>query len=182
MTMDVYEAIHRRRSVKKFRPQPVPRALVEKILEAGTWAPNHRRNEPWFFHVVTGDARERLVRALAGTGPDAEERAGFLRVKLLSAPVLVAVSVADDALKKPVDDDENFAAAIAAIENILLAATAEGLGAILRTGKTVQDPALKAFLGLPAERRVAGIVYLGWPDEAPETSRRPLGERLRWLE
>jgi len=181
--VDLYDAIRRRRSIKAFRPDPLERALVEKLLEAGTWAPNHRKNEPWFFHVITGNARERLVRALAGTGgADAEERAAFLGQKLLSAPVLVAVTVADDAVKKPVDDEENYAAVMTAIQNLLLAATAEGLGSILRTGKTIRDPALARFLELAPGERVAGIVYLGWPAESREGSRRPLAERMRWIE
>jgi len=181
--MDLYDAIRRRRSIKRFRPDPPDRALIEKLIEAATWAPNHRQNEPWFFHVIAGEGRERLVREMASGGtPESAERARYLGEKLLSAPVLIAVSVADDAVKKPVDDEENYAAVIAAIENLMLAATAEGLGTILRTGKTIHDPALKRFLGIPEERRVAGIVYLGYPGENREAARRPLAERVRWIE
>ena len=148
--------------------------LNNGILPPGYFALAERQTPPVVADVLT--------LTLPGDGPEAAQQAEFLRAKLLSAPVLIVASVADDALKKPVDDEENYAAVIAAIENLLLAATAEGLGAILRTGKTIENPALKRFLGLPPERRIAGIVHLGRPAESPVVTRRPLAERVSWIE
>jgi nitroreductase len=63
--MDVLEAIRTRRTAGKIRPDVPPRAVIEELLEAATWAPNHRLNEPWRFFVVAGEARERFGELMA---------------------------------------------------------------------------------------------------------------------
>lgn len=77
-TMTVDDAIRQRRSVRAFRPDPVPRALVEEILEVARRAPSGTNVQPWHVHVVMGEARDRLVEAVlahreahrAGGAPD----------------------------------------------------------------------------------------------------------------
>ncbi|WP_269758079.1 nitroreductase family protein [Thalassobacillus sp. C254] len=63
--MDVLKAIETRRSNGLVSDKPVPEELLEKVLEAGTWAPNHHRTEPWRYFVLTGTAREPLGEVLA---------------------------------------------------------------------------------------------------------------------
>ena len=59
--MDAIDAIQRRTSVRRFRPDPVPRETLERLLECAVRAPNHKLTEPWRFAVVTGAARARLA-------------------------------------------------------------------------------------------------------------------------
>lgn len=186
--MDVFEAIRTRRSNSQYRPDPVARATLVKILEAATWAPNHRRNEPWFFHVVEGAARERLAARLLARDPEAGEPSDKARGKLEAAaerirkaPVVVFVQTfpADT----PTDAEENYAAACCAVQNLLLAAHAEGLAAHWRTGVPCEHPAVKAFLGLPADAKLVAAVFLGSPAAPPPPqTRRPLEERVRFLD
>lgn len=63
--MDIFEAIKTRRSIGLVSEEPVSKELIEKIIEAGTWAPSHYRTEPWKFFVLTGDSRIRLGKTLA---------------------------------------------------------------------------------------------------------------------
>ena len=58
--MDVLEAIHTRRTIAKFQPEPIPAETLTEILAAGIWAPNHRLTEPWRF-VILGPETQRLL-------------------------------------------------------------------------------------------------------------------------
>src|SRR5687767_13152960 len=72
--MPVLEALRSRRSIGRVRPERPPRAVIEEIIEAATWAPNHRLTEPWRFIVLAGQAREALGREMAALLPaDAPE-------------------------------------------------------------------------------------------------------------
>ena len=63
--MDVLEAIHTRRTIAKFRPEPIPAETLTELLSAGTWAPNHHLTEPWRF-VILGPETQRLLAARFG--------------------------------------------------------------------------------------------------------------------
>lgn len=186
--MDLYEAIRTRRSIAAYRDEPVDRATLLRILEAATWAPNHRHNEPWFFHVVEGEARERLARRLLDSLADRPVPSDKVRGKVEKtaerirlAPVVIFVQTfpADNAY----DAEENYAAACCAVQNLLLAAHAEGLGAMWRTGVPCEHPSVKAFLGLPETTKLVAAVFLGRPAGPPPVqTRRPVHERARFLD
>ncbi|MDP9374828.1 MAG: nitroreductase [Chloroflexota bacterium] len=185
----ILSAIRARRSIGRVRPECPPRDVIEHLLEAATWAPNHRLTEPWRFIVLAGEAREALgdvmARSLAATlPPDAPGRQAQLdkaRGKPLRAPVVIATAVEPRRGPKVVEIEEVLADG-AAVQNLLLAAHALGLGAIWRTGEPSYDPAVKAFLGLPADAHLLGFVYVGYPDgPAPRMHRTPPGDRTRWL-
>src|SRR5438270_6402264 len=96
--MELFEALFTRMSIGKVKPDPVPRELIEKILEAAAQAPNHHKVQPWRFIVITGAARQRLgevmARSLLRRQPDAlPEIVAAERAKPLRAPVLIAVGV-----------------------------------------------------------------------------------------
>jgi nitroreductase len=88
--------------------------------------------------------------------------------KPLRAPLLLAVGVRTDERLEVAEED--FAAASAAIQNVLLAAHALGLGAIWRTGGMVASPAIREHLGFAPTDRIAGIVYVGRPAMEPPTA------------
>ncbi len=186
--MDLLEAIRTRRSVGVYDPDPVERATLLTLLEAATWAPNHRHNEPWFFHVVEGAARERLASGLLdpepGAPPLTDKARGKLektveRIRRAPAVIFVQTFPADN----PRDAEENYAAACCAVQNLLLAAHAEGLGATWRTGVPCEHLAVKAFLGLPAGAKLVAAIFLGRPaGPPPKQTRRPLSERVRFMD
>ncbi len=185
--MELYEAIFTRQSIGKVRPDPVPRPLIEKLLAAGAQAPNHYKVRPWRFFVLTGAARERLGEVMAESfrqrfAASRRERSSRERAKPLRAPLLIAVGV-EKPVEPKVDEIENICAAAAACQNILLAAQAEGLGAIWRTGDTARDPQVKRFLGLAEDQHLIGFLYIGYPEHLPERKERPSFEdRTVWME
>src|ERR687896_1620989 len=118
-TMDVIQAIETRQSIGRVRQDPVPRELVEKILESAVHAPNHKITEPWRFHVFTGKGRGEFARARAelarlqarAEGEDEEMAAGRISresKKAFRAPVVIAVIC--EAGRDEVESLENYAA------------------------------------------------------------------------
>ena len=185
--MDALEAILTRHSIAKVKTDPVPHEMIEKLLQAAVQAPNHYHVRPWRFVVLTGKSRnalgEILAQVLKKQNPELPESGMEIeRAKPLRAPVLIAVGV-----DKPADprvlEIENICAVAAAVENLLLAAHAEGLGAHWRTGSAARDPEVKKFLGFSPEQELISFVYIGYPDMIPSMEERPsFGDRTVWME
>lgn len=182
----VLAALRRRRSISRVKPDPLPRELVEQVIEAAVFAPNHHKTVPWRFVVLTGEAREQLGSVMASSLrarlPEAEsEHAQTLlekeRNKPLRAPVLIAVAVVPSEGPKVIEIEEIEAGA-AGVENMLLAAEALGLGAMWRTGEAAYEPQVKRFLGFPDNAHLISFVYLGYPDLPELPERNPDASEL----
>ena len=191
--MHVLEAIRTRRSLAQLQGEPVPREAIEQLLEAAIWAPNHKHTEPWRFAVFSGAARERLAAAfrenyrldhpqatpdeLAGPGEKSAKR-------VLSAPITIVVS--SEAGRSEVETLENYAATAVAVEHILLAAHALGLGAYWRTGEaayTAPRNAVKHLVGASPDSQLVAFILLGYPVSTERDSRRaPFAEKTQWFE
>jgi nitroreductase len=185
--MDVFEAIHTRHSQGKVKSDPVPRELIEKLLEAAVQAPNHYKVRPWRFVVLTGGGLRKLGNVMAASQqrhhpafpPEAFDKCRALPFR---APVVIAVGV-DKPGESKVLEIENICAAAAATENLLLAAHALGLGAKWRTSDWARDPMVKEFLGFEADQHIIGFIYIGYPEFVPEPIPRPsFEERTVWME
>jgi nitroreductase len=178
--MDTYEALATRRTAKTFAPEPPPREVLERIIEAATWAPNHRHTEPWRFTVIAGEERARFGEALAAwlSGPDGPEGISdraveSTRVKPLRSPIVIVVSQHgrhDD----PEMDREDYAACCCATENLLLAAHAEGLATKWSTGEMTTMPPALEYCGLEEGDRIVAYVYLGYPAETERAPQRAI--------
>ena len=188
--MDTLDAIHRRTSVRRFRPDPVPRELVARLLDAAVRAPNHKLTEPWRFTILTGDARGRLADLRAAhrlkryedpTSDEARTAAEKVRRDTAETPAFIVVqcAVSNDEIQR----EEDYAAVMMATANLLLAAQSLGLGTYLKTGGIMRDPGVAALAGLEDGYRVVGIVSLGYPaGEEPPRRRRPAAEVTRWVD
>ncbi len=185
--MDALEAILTRHSIAKVKPDPISHELIEKVLHAAVQAPNHYHIRPWRFIVLTGKSRQALGEVMAQSlkqkNPDLADTAMEIeRAKPLRAPVLIAVGV-DKSDDPRVLEIENICAVAAAVENLLLAVNAEGLGAMWRTGPAARDPEVKKFLGLEPDQELISFVYIGYPDMLPAAAERPSFEdRTVWME
>lgn len=186
--MNVAEAIFSRRSVGKFTAAVPPRAAIERILEAGTRAPNHFLTQPWHFCVVAGEARAELGQLMAArlrakkgepTRPEEEAALRAEAAKPLAAPVLIAVGV------KKTDNPkakwpEELAAGAAAVQNMLLMAAELGLATAWRTGN-YDDPEIRAWFGLGPEDALSGVILLGYPEGSGDPKpRAPFAEKTVW--
>jgi nitroreductase len=185
--MDVFEAIQNRHSQAKVKPDPVPREWIKKLLDAAVQAPNHYKVRPWRFVVLTGDGLNRLGNVMAASQRERYpefpvEAFDKCRTLPLRAPVVIAVGV-DKPGEAKVLEIENVAAAAAAIQNLLLAAHAMGLGAKWRTGEWARDPMVKEFLGFEPDQHIIGFIYVGYPEFLAEPAPRPSFEdRTVWME
>lgn len=185
--MDVFDAIHGRLTISKVKPDALPRDVIEKLLSAGAQAPNHHKVRPWRFVVLTGDGRKKLGDVMAASFLDRNpatppEGLDKTRALPLRAPVVIAVG-ADKPADTKIVEMENISAASAAAQNILLAAHAQGLGAIWRTGEWARDAKVKEFLGFAADQQIVGFIYVGYPDVTPEPYvRQGFEDRVIWME
>ena len=185
--MDVFEAIHNRHSVKKVKEDAVPRELIEKLLDAAVQAPNHYKVRPWRFVVLRGHARHRLGDVMSASlqerHPEFPQEAFHkAHATPFQAPVVIAVGV-DKPSEPKVLDIENICAAAAAVENMLLAAHALGLGAKWRTGEWARDAKVKEFLGFEPDQHLIGFIYVGYPEFDVQYPPRPSFEdRTVWMD
>jgi nitroreductase len=185
--MNVQEAVRARVSVKEYTSEPVARETIERLLELAVLAPNHRMTEPLEFRVMGEGARRAYGEVLGGRKAariDEPEVASRVREKVIrrhvSIPCMVAVLVHED--ESPEIREEDYATAFMAIENLSLAAVAEGLGTHIMTGAVMGDPALREALAAGPDQRVAAVVFLGRPAELPEPKARESAvARTRWL-
>ena len=185
--MNVFEAIHSRRSVSAVTKEPISRETIEKLLAAGNVAPNHFRIRPWRFIVLQGKALDRFAdaheRSFLKKNPDAKpEHLDIERNKAHRAPLVIAV-----ASTKPVEpkekDVENISAASAACQNILLAAHALGLGVVWRTGLYYNDEVIKQFLGVTEDQHLIGLLTIGVAEnhDTSYPERPGFEDRTTWL-
>ena len=184
--MDVIQAIETRQSMGRVKGDPVPRELVERILQSAVHAPNHRLTEPWRFHVFTGKGRGELARARAeiarlqaeAEGEVEEMAAGRIsreRKKVFRAPVVIAVIC--EAGRDEVETLENYAACAAAVQNMQLTAHALGLGAMWRTGPVVYHDHMREFFRLERGRQGSCPPVRRLPRHGREAPQAHAGER-----
>jgi nitroreductase len=164
--MDTFDAILTRRTVPpaKMGPPGPDEADLRRILEAGAAAPDHGLLRPWRFLVVRGAGRQRLgelfaaLAAGAGASPEEVEKQRAAPSRAPVVLVVVARLLPDHPKVPPI---EQVASAAAAAQNMLLAAHALGFAAKWSTGRQAHDAGVRQGLGLAAEDRVLGFLYLG---------------------
>ena len=180
--LDVIEDLaQRRRTNLRVDPgRPVPDALLDRLIAIAATAPNHKRTFPWRFRIITGDGRARLGAALAADLEDEGEpefKAVKARGKYLRAPVVLAVAARaadNDVLTK-----ENRDAVSAAIQNLLLAATAAGLASYWSTGAAMHSDRLRLVCEMDETDTMVGLIYIGWPVGEVPPIDRPAPEVVR---
>lgn len=165
--MDALQALTSRVSVAVLdAPGPTP-AQLEMLLQAALRAPDHGMVRPWRFMVIEGDDRHRfgeiLCRAKQAMAPsvDAADLEKLARKPLRAPMILVAVAEVDENHRVPVI--EQVVSTGAAVQNIMVAAHALGLGAMWRTGALASHPLVKQALGFSDKDEIVGFIYLGTP-------------------
>ena len=180
----VYEAIHNRRMNNEFTDAAPSRESLQRMLEAAVWAPNHRLTNPWrFFVLEKGGEKRAEVAQLAYDNLFARsgnhENADGSRQRVLDAPALIYVySVSADSEEMT---QENYAAACCAVQNLLLAAVAEGLAGDWSTGNTTRHPDLAETMGGESDWTMVGALFIGQPARPSASVRAPADEVTAWL-
>ena len=165
--MDAIEALRGRVSVSRLQAPGPDRDQVEQLLQAAMRAPDHGSLRPWRFLVLEGEQLRRLgeifARAVQQDQPGVDEPTlERIRDKPPRAPmVIVAVAEVEPASRIPVE--EQVLATGAAVQNMMVAAHALGLGAMWRTGNMAFHPEVRKGLGFAEKDRIVAFVYLGTP-------------------
>jgi nitroreductase len=184
--MDLYKALHNRQSHKSFRPDMPAREVLERVLEAAQWAPSAMNLQPWEFTVMTGKPRDEFVALVSPALTPAWQKAASPAMTpqlearfcqdLGGAPVVIAVTL----VQNPVAHANlaNIQSGAAMMQNLLLAAQAEGLGTCWITALSLEKEVL-AFLG-KKDRQLLAITPVGFPaEEPPLPPQKP--RKVGWL-
>jgi nitroreductase len=188
--MNVFELLQSRRAIRNYENKEVEREKIERLLEAATLAPNDRMREPWSFFVIQGEAKTRYeqlafeyLQERFPTKPHLVESS----IKVVKqTPVMIAVT--SDILPKEADSKDNEYAVCCAIHSMWLAAQELNLGFVWRTRGVglVHDNRLHEFIGAPENKKMIGMVFIGYPDKKElegekNKKRTPFKEKTVWL-
>ena len=188
---EITEVIRNRRSIapEKFSPRKVHREQIELMLNNAIWAPSHGLTQPWRFHVFLGDGMEsvrqfipELYRKTTPIEKFNQAKYDRMALRLNRASAVIALCMKRDSSGK-IDEMEEIEAVACANQNLMLTATAYGLGTFWSTPKLLNHPDCHEFLNLKEGDRCLGLVYVGYPEgEWPEQHRRPLEYVTTWIE
>lgn len=167
--MDALENLHQRVSSPLLDGPAPSQEQLENIYRAALRAPDHGSLKPLRFLNVKADARNKLGELFleAASEEDAlseEQQNKFRKMPLRAPHIIVAIAVIQDHPKVP--RTEQIITAGCAVQNMLLAAHAQGLGAMWRTGVLAYNPIVMDGLGLQANEEIVGYLYLGTPTKS----------------
>ena len=159
--MEVYECVQTRRTVRDFKPGPLPEDLVFRIVQAGRWAPSSSNSQPWHFVVVQNRDTLTALGEIAAQGRF-----------IAQAPLAIAI-VMDNATRPQLDAGR-------ALQQMELVAWSEGLGTCF-VGVRAEDQQrdIKELLGIPAEMELITVLPFGYRAEGDAASgvpRKPISE------
>ena len=209
--MGLYEAMRTLRAVRRLRPDPIPDDVLRRVLEAATWAPTGGNRQPWRIIVVKDPVRKKRLGELYGQSwaayikryrtlpPDTPQavreksdrvvRAGtYLATHFHEIPV-IAIFCFDPTQLAVTDAKLDRVSVVGggsiypAVENLLLACRAEGLGCVLTTLLCESEPEIRQMLAIPQPWATAAAIPIGYPvgrGHGP-ISRRPL-EDMTYLD
>jgi nitroreductase len=161
--MEAIEALKTRRSIRSYQTgRPIDREILADLVDCARLAPTAMNDQPWEFVVVT--SAQRLTEIAKATG-----HAKFLPSAAAGVVILAKVT------QYYIEDVS------AATENLLVAATAHGLGACwIAAEKQAYADDIRRLVGAPEEYRCFAVVSLGYPAEKPNIEKRPLDSVLHW--
>ena len=189
-----------RRSIRRYKPEPVPPALVEQLLTAAIWAPSAHNRQPWRFAVITGSETKRSLAAAMGQKLRSDLTADKVPANVIEKDVSRSYQRITDApllvlLCQSMQDMDSYpderrqgkewvmatqSTAMAA-QNFLLAAHALGLGACWMCAPLFCPQVVKQTLNLPADWEPQALLTAGYPAETKEKTRQPLTTRILYL-
>lgn len=209
MAMSFHDVISTTRSIRRIKPDPVPDDVLERVLQAAVWAPSGGNRQPWRMVVVRDPAVKRKLRDLyvdewavyvdfnmnnvKDAAPEIKERTaaalapGTALADTLDQVPVIVMFVHDARMIYVTDDNLGRTSVVGgaslypAVQNLLTAARAEGLGGVLTTLICRREPEVRQILGLPAEWAVHAMVPLGWPKGGHGAlTRMPLDKMVRY--
>ena len=186
--MELEKAIKGRRSVRKFKPDPVPKEILEHILELAMWAPSGMNRQVWSFVVVQGEKTEEMKNIFSDAFQDMKPRLEKVfadKPKIIEstksffetyggAPVFIFAYAG----KGPGGDWDTHSTAVA-VQNLLLAAYEAGLGTTWTDGVMRKEQEINNALGI-TDKKLVCVLPIGYPEEVPRVPPRR-ADRVQWI-
>lgn len=170
----VEQNIISRRSIKKFKKDPVEIEEIIELLNVAKWAPNHKLTEPWRFKLYAGGGKEEFVQAYIDSQPKVEgevaekveKKAQYFR----DIPLHLVVIMPEDPRQRRWDED--YGAVSTFIQNFQLAAWERGIGMIWRSNDWVYDPVFREGIGVQPGEKVVATLMIGYAEHVPAARPR----------
>ncbi|TXC75577.1 nitroreductase family protein [Luteibaculum oceani] len=187
---EIFEVIKDRRTIypELYSTRKVHKEIIEKLLNAATWAPTHGKTQPWRFTVFQSEESRKelanfLVESYKHATPE-EKRSEAKLLKMENRP-MASTAVIGVCMERQeserIPEIEEIMAVACAVQNMQLMATAYGIGAFWSTPKFLLGDAGKQFFNLAEKDRCLGLIYLGYPkDEWPKGQRKPIEYLSTW--
>jgi nitroreductase len=196
--VDFFEVVHTQRSIRKFKPDPVPDEAIWKMIDAAIRAPSGSNSQPWAWLVVRDEGKKRVLAdaiqaSVESSGLLQRWRENITRIEgparrrmmeaaieffgnVAAAPVLIIPCLVNPT--SPVSDINSLFAGSSiygAVQNLMLAARAQGLGTVLTTFNMGHEELIGREFGLPDNAKPAAIVPVGYPHSQRfgPTTRKP---------
>lgn len=193
------EIIHDRRSIRRYQQRSIDQSILKKVLDAAIWAPSAHNRQPWRFCVITSpEAKLQLSKAmgeqwrkdLAADNADpafVEQRVAISHARLMGSAALVLVALSMEEMDRYPDELRNQAewtmavqSTALACQNLLLTASAEGLGACWMCAPLFVPDLVRSVLDLPTNWHPQALITLGYPAEEKTRDRFPVESRVVW--
>ncbi len=193
-----FRHLKERRSIRRYVEKPVPVELIDRVLESARWAPSAHNAQPWrFFVILKQEIKEKLAGEMAACFkadlvrdgvPErtAEEKAGTSIERFSRSPVLMVACIEmgrmdryPDAFRQKAEETMAAQSLAAAVQNLLLSASAAGLGACWFCAPLFCPDVVKRVLGIPETSIPHGLITLGYPDEDPPAPPRLSLDEIR---
>lgn len=176
---EIATLIRGRRTIHDFAPEAPPAGLIAEALEDARWAPNHHLTQPWRFYHVGPETREQIARLnadlLAERKGIAAGEEKYQRWNAIPGWLVVTCQLDDDEIRAR----EDFAATCCVVHNLSLLLWSRGIGMKWTTGPVTRTEEFHELLWIdPRVETVVGLLWYGYAQEIPVTTRRPAGEVL----
>ena len=202
-TDDLWDAMYTQRAIRYWQSKPVPRELLEKVIESASKAPSGSNLQPWVFIVIDDAGTRKKIGAalndfyeggplkeMIAQGQQVEDKSQRLMMqgaqaffsKLANAPALIVPCLYK--LSSPTPDPTSLEAGSSiymAVQNLMLSARGLGLGTVMTTAHSLVNDMLREACDIPDDAYPVALIPIGYPDaNFGPTARKGLDEILRW--
>jgi len=190
---ELHTFLKTRRSVRRFKPDPVPESVIQNILATAAFAPSAHNRQPWRFVVITTlSVKENLANAMAadferdlsrdGTPPEKiQAQVNRSKERIISAPAAILLCLDISEMDSYPEEKRQAAEKMMAVQSVaaaglqlLLAAHAEGLGGVWACWPLFAQETIQRNLNLSESWEPEAMFFVGYPDGSPQTRERKL--------
>ncbi|MFK8068673.1 MAG: nitroreductase [Gammaproteobacteria bacterium] len=175
--MNIQNLIKKRRSISSFKSEIPSERIIQKAIKMASWAPNHHLTEPWRFYLLGEETKQAVIELNAKIVDKKKgaRAANKKREKWSKVPgwLVVTMTKSSDQLQQ----QEDYAACACAIQNLSLYLWEKDIGIKWTTGDVTRDQKFYDLIWVDPEiETVVGLIWYGYPDDIPNSKRKPIEE------